>query len=195
MFLNLLSAKDRENFLKIAELISLSDKPLLWDGKRKDEPNSETGLGEISIHRSKAELSIIAELHREADVSQSTSPFTILLWPSSPIASVEQKLLARLKSLPLRMHDDPASRAEVTSALLQELLGEKKSELPSVPKLMLFELMLLALADSNISSIEWKLLKDFGHHFQLEDYIFDDLLDRAEGTVREIKKTLSVILE
>jgi len=60
---------------------------------------------------------------------------------------------------------------------------------------MLFELLLVALRDGNISSIEWALLKEFQQHHKLEDFIFDDLLERAEVLNKEVNKTISIVLE
>ena len=48
--------------------------------------------------------------------------------------------------------------------------------MPAVPKLMLFELMLLALAGGRISTSNGVCSNDFKHHYQVEDYIFEGLL-------------------
>ncbi|HCL3953840.1 TPA: hypothetical protein N2C02_004198, partial [Pseudomonas aeruginosa] len=60
---------------------------------------------------------------------------------------------------------------------------------------ILYELLLVALRDGHISNVEWALLKEYQRHHQLEDFIFDDLLERAETLNQEISKTISIILE
>lgn len=60
---------------------------------------------------------------------------------------------------------------------------------------MLFELMLFVLGDGEISVIQWNLLDEFGHHYQIDDYIVQDLLERAEVTHQEAQKTIAIILE
>ena len=63
------------------------------------------------------------------------------------------------------------------------------------PKIMLFEMILVALRDGSISSIERELLKAFQHHYQIADFIFEDLLDRAEALNSEVSKTIALVLE
>ena len=53
----------------------------------------------------------------------------------------------------------------------------------------------MALSGSSISIIEWALLKEFQHHHHLEDFISDDILERAETMNKEVSKTISIILE
>ncbi len=109
--------------------------------------------------------------------------------------SIESKLVDKIKTFPLQQIDESTTRLQAASMVLKELLADKKYEQPSVPKLMLFELMLVALCGGAISSIQWALLKEFQHHHQQEDFIFDDLLERAETMNREVSRTLSIILE
>jgi hypothetical protein len=54
---------------------------------------------------------------------------------------------------------------------------------------------LVALRDGQISSIEWMLLKEIQLYFKIPDFIFKDLLDRAEALNNEMSKTLALILE
>ncbi|OYO31828.1 hypothetical protein CD932_12345 [Janthinobacterium sp. PC23-8] len=108
---------------------------------------------------------------------------------------IEWSLVKRIGRLPIETAEEPAARATVALDVLRELLKDRKAPVPSVPKLMLFELMLFALTKGSISSIEWQLLNEFRHHHQLENHIFNDLLERAEFTHREAQKTLAIILE
>lgn len=183
MFIKLLSESDKEFFLYMAEILSLSDDPLLWDGKTKEEITSATNLDELSFQRNKLEITLLTELANEGGKS----------WRD--ISGAEEIFLEKLKAFPLQKIGTPEVRIQAATYILKKLLKEQKCENPSVPKLMLFELMLLALHDGNISNIEWALLKEFQYHHKLEDFIFNDILERAETINREINKTLSIILE
>ncbi len=187
MLLKLLSDQDKREFLEVAELLVLSDKPLLWDGKLTEEITPQTNISNISIKQSAQDESLIAEAKAECQRDS----------PEFPFASgrMEARIVERLRTFPLQKIEEPGTRSAAVSAILREILKGKKSEIPSVPKLMLFELMLLALAGGKISSVEWKLLNDFKHHYHVEDYLFEDLLKRAEVIHQEINKTLSIILE
>jgi len=187
MLLKLLSDQDKKEFLEVAELLILSDKPLLWDGKLKEEITPQTNISKISIKQSAQDESLIAEAKAEC---QQDAPGFLLGG-----TRMEARIVERLRTFPLHKIEEPETRSVAASAILREILKGKKSEMPSVPKLMLFELMLLALAGGKISSVEWRLLNDFKHHYQVEDYLFGDLLKRAEVTHQEINKTLSIILE
>jgi len=100
-----------------------------------------------------------------------------------------------LKTYPIPKVEKPETRVQAATTVLKELLKGKTFELPSAPKVILFELLLVALRDGHISSIEWALLKEYQRHHQLEDFIFDDLLERAETLNQEVSKTISIILE
>lgn len=183
MFIRLLSESDKEHLLYLAEILSLSDDPLLWDEKTKEEITSTTDLDRLSFQRNKLETTLLSELANEGGKS----------WIYT--SGIEEKFLEKLKTFPLKTVESPEVRMQTATYILKNLLAEQKCEKPSVPRLMLFELMLLALHDGNISNIEWALLKEFQYHHKLEDFIFDDLLERAESVNREINKTISIILE
>lgn len=110
-------------------------------------------------------------------------------------SEIENKLLEKVKTFPLQKIEETTTRLQASLAVLKELLADKKTELPSTPKLMLFELMQIAIIDGNISGIKWQLLNEFRQHYQLEDYVFDELLERAEVTSREKYKTITIIFE
>ena len=189
MLLKLLSAQDREYLLDIAELLSISDKPLLWDGKIKEEITFKSDIKEISIQKGEKENSILNDLKSEGKIKNYSS---FGIFTSS---NIEEKLLEKIKNIPLQKIEEPGIRAEAALVILRELLKDKKPENPSSPKVMLFELMLVALVSGNISNIKWQILDEFKNHYRLDDYIFNDLLERAETSHREINKTLSIILE
>ena len=187
MLLKLLSDHDRKDFIEVAELLILADKPLLWDGKLKDEITPQTNISKISIKKSSSDETLLEEAKAECRLD------THRFFGSGQ--QIEDRIVERLRTFPLHKIEEPETRLTVASSVLREILKGKKSEMPAVPKLMLFELMLLALAGGRISNVEWRLLNDFKHHYQVEDYIFEDLLKRAEITQQEINKTLSIVLE
>lgn len=192
MLVKLLSVTDKKHLLDLANLLALSDNPLLWDGKRKDEITSETDLNRLSIQKEEQESALIAELMLEGKEFKELSGIALMLCMHN---SIESRLIEKIKTFPLQKVEEPETRVQAATFILRELLEDKTFELPSVPKLMLFELILLALRDGTISGIEWALLKEFQRHHQLEDFIFDDLLERAETMNREVSKTISIILE
>jgi hypothetical protein len=217
-----LSSKDKEHLLDLARLLAIADKPILWDGKRSDEvcdalckrPDlREYGMSP-SLQSGEQENELIAGLENQCEHSR-------FLWQSD---SFEKKLIERLSEIvgPLIAEleqeygskgepspvqtvgfarkifvafESEATRRQAATSLLKELLDDQEYDLPFVPKLLLFELMLVALCGGRISNIEMALLKEFQRHHQLEDFIFDDLLERAETMSREVSKTLSIILE
>lgn len=200
MLIKLLSDSDKQHLLELAKLLALADKPLLWDGKTYDEWTSGTDLNALTIQEGEKERELIAELE------QSINPPTRSVARSSPFASgfvfgsvsstdVGSRLIEVLKTYPIPKVKKPETRAQAATTVLKELLKGKKFELPTAPKVILFELLLVALRDGTITSIEWALLKEFQLHHQLEDFIFDDLLERAETLNQEVSKTISIILE
>ena len=108
---------------------------------------------------------------------------------------IENRLIEKIKTFPIQQTEDPAARIETAGEVLKELLEGKNAENPAVPKVMLFELMLIALCNGSISSVQMALLKQFQSHHQLEDFIFDDLLECAKTLTQETSKTISIILE
>lgn len=193
MLIKLLSDPDKKHLVELAKLLALSDKPLLWDGKTSAELTSGTDLNALSIQQGEQERELIADLEQSAGTA--VEHFSALVaWKLSRY-EVEPRLIEALKAFPIAMAEKPESRVQAASTLLKELLEDKKFDQPSVPKIMLFELILVALRDGNISGIEWALLKQFQQHHRLEDFIFDDLLERAEVLNQEISKTISIVLE
>jgi hypothetical protein len=189
MLLMHLSDEDQRTFMSVAELLCLADQPLLWGGKRRDQITAGTDIANVSIERSEVESAALEQL--QSLLASGTGRFKITLKRHN----VERELVQRMQSMPLDQTEQPAVRSNVATEVLRALLKDKTAALPSVPKLMLFELFLLALKDGGISSIEWQLLTEFRHHYGLEDFIFDDLRERAECTHREAQKTLAIILE
>ncbi|WP_422419041.1 hypothetical protein [Pseudomonas sp. GZD-222] len=189
MLIKLLSDTDKKFLVKVAKLLALSDKPLLWDGKTADELTSGTDLTALSIQEGEQERELIADM--EGATPEHRNLFGIVTFSDE----ICDRLVEVLKTFPITKVEKPESRVQAATTVLKELLKDKKFELPTAPKVILFELLLVALRDGHISSIEWALLKEYQRHFQLEDFIFDDLLERAETLNKEVSKTISIILE
>ena len=184
MLIKLLSDSDKNHLIELAELLALADKPLLWNGKRREEiAADEIDFNTLSIQEGEPERELIAELKQSVD-SHSFCYF-----------SEDSRLIKELKTFHRLKVESPETRVQAATTVLKEMLKGKKFELPSPPKVILFELLLVALRDGHISSIEWALLKEFQWHHQLEDFIFDELLERAETLNQEVSKTISIILE
>lgn len=200
MLVKFLSKADKEHLLALATLISLADNPLLWDGKPKSEIDSNTNLDNLSIQEEGRESALIVELKSEGFKESdgiTLYDFMMLAKQKADLKSseVKDKLIKKLKKYPLQTVDDDVNRLNAAKEVLTKLLKGKKFDIPSVPKLMLFELISLALCDGSISEIEMTLLKDFQSHHQLEDFVFDEILERAETVNIEVNKTIAIILE
>lgn len=195
MLIKLLSDEDKKHLLELAKLLAVSDKPLLWDGKPSDELTSSTNLDALSIQEGEQERELIADLEVSAGCNQSGLYAFAFASAFSSSSGVHERLIEVLKTYPITKVEKPESRVEAATTVLRELLKENTFELPTAPKVILFELLLVALRDGHISSIEWALLKEYQLHHQLDDFIFDDLLERAEALNQEVSKTIAIILE
>jgi hypothetical protein len=125
--------------------------------------------------------------------------------------NVRERLVEALKRYPLNAVENPEIRLEAASTILKELLwdkgesavvkrlrgsaysGNREYKQPQAPRVILYELMRVALCDGPISSIQLALLKEFQHHCQLEDALFDDLLERAKAPNQKAIRTCSSI--
>ena len=109
--------------------------------------------------------------------------------------SAEKKLIEKLKTYPLSIIDAPETRIQAATAVLKTLLEHQTMENITTPKVIIFQLFLVALRDGQISSIEWMLLQEIQLAFKVPDFIFKDLLDHAESLNNEMSKLLALILE
>lgn len=192
MLIKLLSDTDKRHLLDLAKLLSIADKPLLWDGKSADELTSGTNLDALTIQEGEQECELIAELEKSVGGSSAQLAFGNVFGRAR---DVKARLIEALKTYPVPKAEKPETRVQAATSVLKEVLKCKTFELPTAPKVILFELLLVSLRDGHISSIEWALLKEFQQHHRLEDFIFDDLLERAETLNQEVSKTISIILE
>lgn len=182
MLIKLLSDDDKQYLIKISELLSLSDNPLLWDGKKKHEITVQTNLKNVTFYKDERETTLLQDWGLSENLFQTKS-------------TIEKLLLEKLEAFPLEVVEEQPNRAEAAISILKTLLKNGTPTTPSAIKLMLFELMLLALVNGSISAIEWQILNEFKHHHKLEDFIFQELLTRAEHTHSETQKTIALILE
>ncbi|WP_374088435.1 hypothetical protein [Methylomicrobium lacus] len=187
MLIKLLPESEKELLLDLTKLLTLSDNPLLWGGKPSDELTSNSDLTDISIQKDEQEDELIADFERSAGFSS--------FWSARKSERVERQLIEELKKLPISKIEQAESRLHAATTVLKKHLEGKSFNFPSTARIILFELILAALRDGNISNIEQALLKEVQLHCQLEDFIFDDLLERAEALNNEISKTISIVLE
>lgn len=191
MLIKLLSEADRPHLIDLARLLALCDKPLLWDGKTPEHFTADTNLQALTIKEGELEQALIADM--ESNVPRHSE--FLGRFPFGAMLEVRERLVDELKAFPIPQALKPETRVQAARTVLRELLKTKSFDSPSACKVVLFELMLVALRDGNISGIEWSLLKEYQAHHQLEDFIFNDLLARAEVLTVEIGKTISLILE
>lgn len=211
MLIKMLPEPEKKLLLDLIQLLALSDNPILWDGKKYDELTSDTDLSNLSIQADEQESELIADLERSAGQSvrrESSifgsgfpSSFGALLAQNMAVgaltgtSSVETDLIEELKKFPIHKMELPETRVAAAQTVLAQLLEGQSATRPEPPKIMLFEMILVALRDGSISSIERELLKAFQHHYQIADFIFEDLLDRAEALNSEVSKTIALVLE
>ena len=212
MFLHLLNENDGKGFLAAARLISLVDSPLLWEGKTEAGLTGKDDLSETSFQKNEAEEKVIQGFEQEVKVLEddvrvamdsgstagdgSTPPRRAFgFFQSSQLQPVEKVFLEHLKSLPFGKMNASDERIKIGKSLLNAWVKEDKEALPSVAKLMLFELISLALADGVISDAELQLLREFGQLHGLDSLDFDDLLVSVKSINQAAQKAISIIFE
>lgn len=192
MLVKLLSENDKAHFLKLAELLSISDKPLLWDGKKKDEVTPRTDMQKVSFAKGEAESKLLSDWLQEGKVGLTPWSFAA----SEKDTAVEKLLLEWLAEIPLEKNTEISiERFIAVSEVLQSLLKGKPVTTRHANRIMLYELMLMALAGGEMSSIEYRFLEIFKQHHRIDDCDFDEILERAKTTYREIQKTIALVLE
>ncbi|ATA18936.1 hypothetical protein EDC48_10233 [Gibbsiella quercinecans] len=190
MLIKMLPYEKKALLVELDRLLALSDNPLLWDGKTKDELTSDSDLNNLTIQKDSLETELLEEMEQYSPGLSDKGVFGGVF-----SRSAEDNLIEKLKVYPLSRIDAPGSRIQAATAVLKILLEDKKTENLATPKIIIFQLFLVALRDGQISSIEWMLLKDIQLYFKVPDFIFKDLLDRAEELNSEVSKTLSLIIE
>lgn len=209
MLIKMLLEPEKKLLLNLIQLLALSDNPILWDGKKYDELTSDTDLSSLSIQSDEQESELITDLENSAGQSVSrasglfgssvshalTGRLTQAMGALTGTSRVESYLIEELKKFPIHKIELPETRIAAAQTVLAQLLEGQSATRPEPPKIMLFEMFLVALRDGSISSIERELLKAFQHHYEIADFIFEDLLDRAKALNSEVSKTIALVLE
>jgi len=190
MLIKMLPADKKTLLVELARLLALSDNPLLWDGKTKDELRSDSDLNNLTIQKDALETELLEEIEQHASGFPTAAVFGGLF-----SISAEKKLIEKLKTYPLSIIDAPETRIQAATSVLKNLLEHQTMENITTPKVIIFQLFLVALRDGHISSIEWMLLKEIQFAFKVTDFIFKDLLEHAESLNNEMSKLLALILE
>lgn len=196
MLLRLLSEDDKAHFLKLAELLSLADKPLLWDGKKRDEVTSRTDMKKASFEKGEAESKLLSDWYKEVGTAQTGFAFFASKGWVSSAKQVERLLLDRLEDIPLNKNtEDSVERLNAVTEMLHRLLEDGSATAPYAVRIVLYELMLMALAAGGMSSIEYRFLEILKQHHQVDECDFSEILERAETMYREVQKTIALVLE
>lgn len=205
MLVKVLSEVDKAHFLKLAELLSIADKPLLWDSKTKDEVTPRTDMKKMSFAKGEAESRLLCDWSLEVSSDSKTTASRDkavhevvheMLYGSARTTEVEKLLLAQLGDIPLHKNtEDSVERLNAVSAVLHRLLEEGSATTHYAVRIVLYELMLMALAGGGISSIEYRFLEILKQHHHVDDCDFNEILERAESMYREVQKTIALILE
>ncbi|BEO27690.1 MAG: hypothetical protein E7J62_09775 [Serratia marcescens] len=187
MLIRMLPDEKKVLLVELAKLITLSDNQLTWNTKPKDELTFDSDLNNLTIQKNSLETEFLEQMKQ----SFSGGFFGDVLDGHS----TEHQLTEKLKTYPLSRIDAPEARIQAATSILKPLLNDQKVDNPATAKIIIFQLLLVALRNGHISSIEWSLLKEIQLHFKIPDFIFKDLLDRAESLSIEMSKTLALVLE
>jgi hypothetical protein len=194
MLTKLLSKDDKTRFLLFAELLSLADKPMLWDGKKKEDITSHTNKENLSIKKGEPESMLLTEWGWQGSVPKNLPD--IMKAKKMPGATwIEQCLIEFLRDILYKNTEEPVARWNAVAAVLSTLLKTDAITNKYAIRIVLYELMLLALADGAISPVEYLFLEKFKNHHQIDNYTFDEIRERAESMYRETQKTIAIVLE
>lgn len=185
MLIYLLSDQEKKDFFYIAALLSIADKPLLWDGKAKQEVTFNTNKVQLSIRSGEKESALLQQWLQSSG--------NVIEFGFQKIVQLD--LLNKLKNCPIETMDSPETRFRVISTILRTFFQDRKNNRLSGSKIVLFQLILLALADGNISNIEYQFLNEFKINCCIEDDIFKELFVCAENMHKELQKTIEIIFE
>lgn len=209
MFLSMIKDDQKGLFLDLAVLVSISDDPIFWDGKSEEEVTGETDLTKVSLRTSATEVAILEDFAKECGeapgyISTATDPADVFLAIALPFQSQREPrragvrmwnaLYSKLKELPLHKQNNADERIKAVSAIMEDLISDV-GLLPAASKVMLYELMLLALADGKVSDVEESILLKLSNILGVDDFVYDDLMERARSMNHEVSKSLSLILE
>jgi hypothetical protein len=202
MLIKLLGLPEQRLLLNLVNLLSLSDNPLHWTGKDSDSGASEPDLYSLTISIDDQEKALIKTIEYEILSSFDDDDSYFGSNDSHYAVDVKGRLNYAMSMLISEIKKHPESELESEGTRLTSVLnvleiflrGESFDDV-SVPKIILYEMFLVALSDGHISDIEMAVLKSFQAHFEIEDFMFDEILERAEALTQEISTTISLVLE
>lgn len=195
MYLHLLTEDEQSQLKALAAVLSFSDNEILWDGRRQDELTGETDLKKVAFVHVEQELLLLKAMEREAGGLRIGANCDYDLQSfEHHIGHVASSLLTGLRSLPISKQNSESERIRVSREAVDYLTH--KIEIGSASlRVMVLELMLLALADGEMSFIEGELIRGFAEANGLDGDSIDELLKHAENINREAAKTISIIFE
>src|SRR5690606_18486919 len=102
MFYKLLNSEDKKYLLRLAKLLVLCDKPLLWDGKPFSKITVGTNLDMLSVLESENEKAIIDELEIVAGMADGLGSRDV-----ESSRRVHDALIGALKEYPVSTMEKP----------------------------------------------------------------------------------------
>lgn len=216
MLIKLLSRPHQESLRDLARLLSIADKPFLRGGKMKEEITSNTNTRNLSFKQGRAESSMLMDWSNESCTNENGKlDFSISENNSYEMGTIQKGMLPwvingqgfslvleALGNVPLLGNTEHQEiRWPVVLSALRGILdrlqkhGSSNALDSRSVKIVLFELISLALADGNISEIESHFLKEFANYYHIDKDTFNEIHERAETMSREQKKTIEIILE
>lgn len=207
MLIKLLSKDDKKSLISLAEFLSISDKPMLWNGKSMAEASARIHDDDVkfSFARGDAESALLADW-RKRSVGEVCTLNPQAAWPfksegrtgcyEKGVTEAEKDLIDLLREVPLKLDNAaPEVRASAVSTVLRKLHERNKVSSNYAIRIVLFELMLMAFADGKISNLELYALRDLQHHYGVDDESFCEILEQAETVSKVSQRTLALILE
>ena len=219
----MLTPEHQAMFLEIAKLVSLIDDELTFDNNSEEEKLFNDNFEGISFLENEYEIQTIRRFSLECGINEVSSPVKkpSKNTSSSELISgadkIPKMLLIAIGCGVLKKHlNDPGERLHAGIGILRNIVsgcvlpeaseavqneGEDEGEenpcpfTVTVAKVMLFELMLLAMAGGEISDSQWCLIEEFANLVGVEHFVLEDLRERAVATNKEASRTLALILE
>ncbi len=209
MLLRMLSDVEKLHFLELADLLLLADKRILWGGKTIDQLTVDSDLEQLALEENEQDRELLTELEQTAGIKTggglgaTSSVVKFMASRKNSLDSglvrsrtkVPYRLVEVLKTYPFIKLKTEKCRIQAAVTVLAELLEATRYTTLSTSKIILFELLLVALRDGRITDAETAILKEFQTRCGLEDFLYEDLLERAEALNSEMSKTLSIVLE
>lgn len=199
MFLKKLTDEEKYEFMKHATLLAFSEAPALWGGKRLDELTSKDRHLSLDVSMRGAVFESLFKLKAECLPDESTDIYDFF----EDVSFVDYDIKRAVEELPMHKADDSESRLIISEALQEAIFnGDEDDEedeglfaSPSSAKLAVFELILLASSEGDISEVKMSLISNFAKKYSVEEFVVDDLLSQAREINSQVSRALSLILE